>query len=135
MGRTMKCLAGLLVVAGIAVCSNPIEPISEKLPGFWIWIESSGGITGQVRTPSSSGETMALRFFGSDGVELSRNGSVEAKTTYVIEHRPDVGTVVIYYKETIFGFGSQSIRFESDETLFLTDPCCDGFVYRFERSS
>lgn len=133
MGRTMKRLAGLLAIAGIAACSNPTVPIAERLSGSWLWVESRGGITGQVRTPSSTGETMALRFFGPDRIELSRNGSLAGKTTYVIDHF--AGSVVISYDEPIFGFSSQSIRFEGAETLILTDPCCDGFEYRFERSS
>ena len=76
---------------------------------------------------------MALRFFGPDRIELSRNGSLVGKTTYVIDHF--TGSVVISYDEPIFGFSSQSIRFEGAGTLTLTDPCCDGFEYRFERSS
>jgi hypothetical protein len=63
MGRTMKRLAGLVTIAGIAACSNPTVPIADRLSGSWLWVESWGGITGQVRTPSSTGETMSLRFF------------------------------------------------------------------------
>jgi hypothetical protein len=76
---------------------------------------------------------MALRFFKPDRIELSRNGSLAGKTTYLIDHF--TGSMVISYDEPIFGFSSQSIRFDEEETLILTDPCCDGFTYRFRRSS
>ncbi|HIF56033.1 MAG: hypothetical protein ABGY10_00425 [bacterium] len=129
----MKRLAGLVTIAGIAACSNPTVPIADRLSGSWLWVESWGGITGQVRTPSSTGETMSLRFFEPDRIELSRNGSLAGKTTYLIDHF--TGSMVISYDEPIFGFSSQSIRFDGEETLILTDPCCDGFTYRFRRSS
>ena len=48
--------------------------------------------------------------------------------------RPSVdGGTVIEYEEAILGFGSQGLSVTQD-VLILSDGCCDGFVFRFERA-
>ena len=112
---------------------TPIAPTTrELLEGDWTWVESSGGIAGETRTPTSTGETMGLRFLGADSVELTRDGILRGATTYQLTSSVDGGTV-IEYEEAILGFGSQGLSVTQD-VLILSDGCCDGFVFRFERA-
>ncbi len=129
--RTLLILA---VVAAMA-CDDPVALATvEQLEGGWTWVESIGGIAGETRTPASTGETMTLRFFGADSVELTRDGVLAGATTYQIFLDDDGGSTVIEYAQSLFGFASQGL-FVGEEELILRDGCCDGFVYRFQRVS
>ena len=130
--RAMGAL-GVLVMAGAAACSDPVAPTTQdRLVGSWAWVEATGGIAGETRTPESTGESMTLVFSSADSVELSRAGSPAASTTYRLVVPEDGGAMRIEYEEPLFGFDSQEVSFDGDD-LMLTDPCCDGFVYRFRR--
>ena len=134
MRNTVWKTLGILAVVGPMGCNDPIAPTTrELLEGDWTWVESSGGIAGETRTPTSTGETMGLRFLGADSVELTRDGILRGATTYQLTSSVDGGTV-IEYEEAILGFGSQGLSVTQD-VLILSDGCCDGFVYRFERAS
>jgi hypothetical protein len=124
---------GLLLVVGPMGCSDPTSPTQELLDGDGTWVESSGGITGWTQTPESTGETMSLRFQGGHSVEVFRNDAVEGTTTYRLVSSDD-GTTSIEYAQGIFGFVTQGLS-ETQDVLILSDGCCDGFVYRFERAS
>ena len=126
-------LSILAVVAGTG-CGGPLGPTTvELLDGSWTWVESSGGIAGGTLTPASTGETMTLRFFGADSVELTRDGVLAGTTTYQLLSSDDGGATVIEYAQSLLGFASQELDV-GDEELILRDGCCDGFVYRFQRS-
>jgi len=133
--NTVWKMLGILAVAGLMGCNDPIAPTTQALlEGDWTWIESSGGIAGEARIPTSTGETMSLRFLGADSVELTRNGALEGATTYQLQSSDGGATMTIEYAQGIFGFASQGLSVTQDE-LILSDGCCDGFVYRFERAS
>ena len=135
MGNAVRKTLAVLVVVAAAGCSDPVAPTTaELLAGSWTWVESTGGIAGGTRTPASTGETMSLRFLGTDSVELTRNGVLEGATTYRLLSSDDGGTTVIEYAEPLFGFDSQALTV-GDDVLVLIDDCCDGFAYRFERAS
>ncbi len=135
MGNTVWKLLAILAVVGPIGCSDPTAPgTQDLLEGDWTWVESSGGIAGEIRTPASTGETMSLRFLGADSVEVTRNGALVGVTTYQLRPADDGTATVIEYVQAIFGFGSQELSVKQD-VLLLIDGCCDGFAYRFERAS
>ena len=135
MRNTVWKTLGILALVGPMGCNDPLAPTTpELLEGDWTWVESSGGIAGENRTPASTGETMSLRFLGADSVELTRNGALEGATTYQLFASDDGATTVIEYAQAILGFGSQGLSVTQD-VLVLSDGCCDGHVYRFERAS
>ena len=133
MRNTVWKTLGILLVVGPMGCSDPIAPTQELLDGDWTWVESSGGIAGWTLTPESTGETMSLRFHGGRSVEVFRNDAVEGTTTYRLVSSDD-GTTNIEYAQGIFGFATQGLSVTQD-VLILSDGCCDGFVYRFERAT
>ena len=125
---------GILAVMCAMACSNAIAPTTQQLlEGDWTWVESSGGITGGTRTPASTGETLSLRFLGSDSVEVTRNGASQGATTYQLRSTDSGATTFIDYAQGILGFDSQELSLTLD-ILLLIDGCCDGFAYRFERA-
>ncbi|MCH7532862.1 MAG: hypothetical protein IIB36_14050 [Gemmatimonadetes bacterium] len=59
---------------------------------------------------------------------------LESATTYQLRSSDDGTTTIIEYAQAIFGFDSQGLSVKQD-VLVLSDGCCDGYVYRFERAS
>ena len=134
VSNTVWKTLGILAVVGPMACSDPMALTSQELlEGHWTWVESSGGIAGENRTPTSTGETMSLRFLGADSVELTRNGALHSATTYELRSFDEGATTVIEYAQAIFGFGSQGLSVDQD-VLILSDGCCDGYVYKFKRA-
>ena len=134
VSRSLCKTLGILAVIALIACSDAMAPTTQELlEGNWTWIESSGGIAGGTRTPASTGETMSLRFLGADSVEFTRNGDLQGATTYQLRPSDDGATTVIEYAQAIFGFGSQGLSVTQD-VLVLSDGCCDGYVYKFERA-
>jgi hypothetical protein len=134
VNRYRISLLAIAVTITVSACGSSTEPsTAEQIQGSWGWVESSGGITGQTQTPESTGQTMQLRFLASAVAELYRNGALQASTGYSIATVEDGQSEHVVYDESILGFASQSVAFDGIDVLLLTDPCCDGFAYRFER--
>ncbi len=74
-----------------------------------------------------------LRYLPEEVVDLYVDGQIVRTVRF--EARPlDVdGRWDIAYLDPLFGFDSQTATLVAD-TLVLTDACCDGFTYRFERA-
>lgn len=126
--------AGLLgLVFVVAACSTGLDPEIEDLVGEWDWVESSGGIAGLTLTPASTGETMTLRFTESGVVELSRDGAVTSTSDYTVSTAEDGKSRTVAYTASPFGFPSQTLGFDGEDVMVLSDPCCDGFTYRWVR--
>ena len=133
MRNAVSRMMSILVVVGATACDDPVALTTvQLLEGSWTWVESSGGIAGEIRTPESTGETMTLRFLGADSVELTRNGVLAGATTYQIFFYDDGGSTEIEYAQPLFGFASQGL-FVGETELILRDGCCDGFVYEWRR--
>ena len=85
-------------------------------------------------TPASTGESMTLRFSGSGEARLFQNGGLVKTVGFDTSPGPDEGALEIRYDEPLMGFEVQTATFPSAGDLVLTDPCCDGFVYRYVRA-
>jgi len=123
---------GMVLAAAASACGNATGPLSgDQILGSWDWEESSGGIAGTTITPESAGYTMTLEFTGSGEVEMVR-GDVVASSGYRIVLTDDGNAERIVYDVSLLGFDTQEVTFVAGR-LVLTDPCCDGFSYRFVR--
>ncbi len=131
-----QTLGALSVLTGMifAGCGDPSGPNDlDGLIGSWAWVESSGGIAGMTYTPSSTGETITLRFVSEQMVELIRDGRLERSVRFATAPLEESGGFSVAYDEPLFGWDTQTGRLLGADTLLLADGCCDGFEYRFER--
>lgn len=126
---------GTVALAGATACgNNPLAPTTQELlQGNWTWVQSTGGFAGETRTPTSTGETMSLRFLNPNAVEWTQNGVLTRATTYQIFTSDDGGRRTIDYSEPLFGSDFQTL-IVGDDLLVLTDDCCDRFEYTFARA-
>lgn len=127
-------LAVCLALAASA-CADGVAPDAEGLVGAWRWVEASGGFAGETLTPESTGQSMLL-IFGEDG--LARVYGEERRdrgTPYEATERSTVTYPVwdVRYDRALFGFETQVASLPTPDELVLADPCCDGYVWRFER--
>ena len=123
-----------IAVSGAWACDSATDPSpQEGIYGTWTWVESTGGIAGVTLTPASTGDSMTLRFTVSEEAELFRNGSPVRTVSFVTTLGAE-GAFEIRYDEPLLGFESQMATLPSALDLVLTDPCCDGFVYRWVRA-
>lgn len=130
-----------LVLAGMGAffgaCSTSSGPDAEPLIGDWEWVRSTGGIAGLTLTPASEGYTVVLRFASDGRAEWWRDGVLTQSTTYQIVRDTTGGNEAwtVTYAAPLSGFAEQRATFPSANTLVLTDPCCDGFEFEFQRSA
>jgi hypothetical protein len=138
-GRARALAMGTVMGMCLASCAQLLSPTpQERLLGSWEWLEATGGFAGGTRTPESTGETMSLRFRDDDSVMVVKDGEPFAVAGFALGaagRDGEKGALSVTYDPPIFGFESQMARFLTLDTLVLTDPCCDGFVYRFVRTS
>ena len=134
--RWMRASVLLVLVAGLGGCSSSTDSDSDPLIGDWAWVRSTGGIAGLTLTPASEGYTVVLRFSSDGRAEWWRDGVLTQGTTYQATRQASSGaeTWAVTYAVPLSGFAAQTATFPSASELVLTDPCCDGFVFEFERS-
>lgn len=135
---TVLSLATAALAAASCGNSDPIGPTDaewvEVLLGEWDWESATGGIAGTTRTPASEGFTMRLVIEAQGRIEVFRNDSLLVSTTYQFVPAQDLGDKFLdpklTYTDPVFGFGEHRVGLDGSR-LLLTDPCCDGFVYRW----
>lgn len=124
-----------LVVASASACAQGTGPDSfDRILGRWDWVESSGGIAGVTQTPASTGHSMLLQFLPVGQVRLFEDGALVRTVTYSALEDASGDFVDVAYNPPLMGFASQTATFPTDGELVLTDPCCDGFTYRYVRA-
>ena len=124
-----------LAVIGLSTCSkkDPFERDKNLLAGFWNLTEITGGIagTGYEATFDQLQLTRKGRY-----ALLSQDAAVqegayqlsEEDGQLFIRFNPDISNGLFFHdqEKEISWVGHQG-------PLVLSDPCCDLFVYRFER--
>ncbi|MEN8144437.1 MAG: hypothetical protein ABFS14_05740 [Gemmatimonadota bacterium] len=140
---TRRASPGLLLTAAIGLLASgcgeePTGPdLESRILGSWEWVSATGGIAGVVITPESEGFTRQLVLSAPGTAQLLRDGVLEITSDYEFVPAQDlvdefVGPKLVY-EETLFGFAEQGVGFDLQDRLVLIDPCCDGFVYLWER--
>ncbi len=131
------------IVVPVAGSSDPTALDTDDLPdalfGSWSWTGASGGIAGVTITPESEGYTLTLVFTSPNLVTLSRDGVVQASTTFEFVPGIDDTSVSrsaqLRYAESIPGFfDEQWVEIDKEGDLVLSDPCCDGFTNGWTRN-
>ncbi len=143
MNRRIEATLLALAVLAVAACSsNPVAVDDEQLPGAlfgtWTWIQATGGIAGQVRTPETEGFTRTLVITAPNEIEVLRDGQSEVSTTFEFVPETDAGSAVrsaqLLYAVPLLGFPEQWVLITIEGVLVLTDPCCDGFTYEWQQA-
>jgi hypothetical protein len=124
----------IVAMAALSGCGLSAGPAIEgDLAGTWTWVEASGGIAGVTNTPESTGTTMSLLIRPSGTVRLRRSGMPDRTVAVELQALGD-SAYEIRYAEPLFDFDTQVATLPEEDELVLTDPCCDGFVWRFQRA-
>lgn len=126
----------LLFLVGITFvsCSNDDDSsldTSARIIGNWNWVSSSGGITGAMQTPQSTGNTQRLEIT-STMITFFINGNFVSESNYTIEIRESVvlsGTHEMMILDNEF---RNIIQFDGNN-LFLNGDCNDCFASEYIR--
>lgn len=132
-------LAGVALAAAACASSDPTRVEEARLVGRWSWVEATGGIAGQTRTPASTGTLREVRLLADGRAELHENGERVRTTRYELGVGASDGSfagrdVVRWDTSLLGGWDEQGVVFPHPDTLLLADGCCDGFVWTFARA-
>jgi len=132
--RVLTTACAAVAVSGCELGQGPRVPTG--LVGTWSWVEATGGIAGQTTTPESTGSEMTLVLSPSGTARLLRSGVSPQVASYGVVQMDGAGGPVweIRFDPPLFAFEMQTARLPRQDELVLVDPCCDGFMWRFERS-
>ena len=132
------CVASLAVLFLAAGCtkSDPLQDQLNNLSDTWEIESISGGFSGQGYQPSFK----TLRIKASNFYQLVKaNESVFSEGTFALQSTDASDLDITFTRqgpktESLSGFEGQTKRVTlSNDTLVLTDPCCDLYEYRFIR--
>ncbi|KIA86851.1 hypothetical protein [Flavobacterium sp. AED] len=106
-------------------CSNNSESIikQKSIIGKWEWTKSSGGISGETLTPSSTGKSIVIEISNLE-VKILENGNLSSNNPYAIETKESIFGGQRQMMVYALGKPSQSFSVVGDK-LFLNDECYD----------
>jgi hypothetical protein len=143
--RIIMAIAFIAVSMIFSSCRKDIslpDPSLSKLFGSWEWVQTSGGLAGQIKNPATEGQTQSVEFSSTGIYKLFINGEQKSKTKYSLSyltavHNADSPVLVTYEN---LGSGHQSddivkqyLTFKGEDTLYLNDECVDCFNYVYVR--
>ncbi|OGS71082.1 MAG: hypothetical protein A3F91_10230 [Flavobacteria bacterium RIFCSPLOWO2_12_FULL_35_11] len=121
----MKKWILILLLASLTInCSYDDEVnINQQLIGEWKWIESSGGIQGEILNPQTTGENRNIEIT-SDKIKYYTNGILTSEFDYYLQKGESIRTnektdLMIYENDR-----KQSIVLNGNK-LILYDECYD----------
>lgn len=126
----MKNLILIFILILTACSSNGIK---DSLTGEWEWIESSGGIAGELITKDSEGYSSTI-VFKDDSVSFFRNSSLLGSTSFSIEEGRS-----IYSSEPVnfINYNSEKsdevIIYLTEDSLLIGDNNYDGYTSLYIR--
>jgi len=127
-----------LTLFAVTACSKEEDPFQQeknRLQGLWLLTEITGGIAGTGYEANFSHLEMTSQdryaLLDRESSNILQEGDYRLRTEneeLIITFTPDDSEEVFFYDvEKTVTFGEQ------DQLLTLSDPCCDLFVYQFER--
>jgi hypothetical protein len=125
----------LFAVTACKTSNVEIDPdIKMKdLYGKWAWIKSSGGLTGQIITPASTGNNDMLDI-SSNIIKKFRNGHLLVQYPYQVKKSASIIDKRLYYQLVPVNGGLiQSITMLRNDTLVLSDEAYDGYGFTYVR--
>ena len=132
--RRAATVLSVLLLAALA-CGGGSDPVPE-LFGTWEWAGStSGGISGDSRTPRPGDPAITVRFAPDGTAVFSRDGEVARKQRYRVMREATIfgpeALPVLYFDDEEMG---RVLRIEdSGSTLTLSDNVYDGFSLHYRR--
>ncbi|WP_367755929.1 hypothetical protein [Flavobacterium sp. WC2430] len=103
--------------------------VANSIVGKWDWVQSSGGITGETTTPSSTNKSMSVEISKSE-VKTYENGNLTTTESYSIQAKESIfggkKPMLVY----LSGKPSQSFSVEGAK-LFLSDECYDCYQIEY----
>lgn len=136
----IRRIARLTVVVALAACGSdsPTEP-ADVLNGAWLWVESTGGILSQTRTPGTEGYDVRLQYDGHGRVHAFRGSMSAGTSNYTLTELPTSGPLPVYevtYDPPLQAFlfdalDTHAFRFVANGEAILVDPCCDRWAHTF----
>ncbi|MCF8371937.1 MAG: hypothetical protein K9H64_09960 [Bacteroidales bacterium] len=121
-----KIFLFLLIIGTLSSCSKKDSFLnSTDLLGTWTWIKSTGGISGTVETPESTGNQVTIEIT-EDMFAKYVNGVLEQELSYYLVKgqsiwTPQLSDLMIFEDES-----KQSVEMD-DNKLILYDECYDCF--------
>lgn len=130
-------LMWIVVMVGVLFCpgcKKTDESSDINLWYRWEWVQSSGGIAGEVLTPQSEGYTQAVEFEENGAYTKYRNNAVVTSGTYTINRAVSIldGQE---YDMVVFDDGSptQAIALVNERNLILREDCFDCYTHNYQR--
>lgn len=121
-----KIFLYLLILGTLASCSKKDNfQASTDLLGTWNWVKSTGGISGTVETPESTGNQITLEIT-EDTYKKFVNGNLEIEQSYVIVKGQSIWTPVISDLIILEDDSKLSVDISGDK-LILYEECYDCF--------
>lgn len=125
----MKSLfIAFLTFFALISCRSDDELDIKTLVGDWEWISSSGGITGQTETPTTTGKTITIRFTEDNKYAIITNGAVTNEGTFSLYKGV---SDLSHYEVTFIHFSNSTdviINKNEDGVLILNDDLNDGYT-------
>ena len=115
---------------------------AEKLFGKWTWLQSSGGISGNLKSPKSEGYTNSIEFSDKGIYKTFKDGKQANKMKYSLSegksiYLPGKGIIIEFKNVGLFDKDNaplkQSIQFFGNDTLFLSEECYDCYSHLYVR--
>jgi len=106
---------------------------TDSLQGNWEWAQTSGGLTGIVETPASTGNTMLLELASGGNYTITKNSVVTGQGNYTMD------TQFCYHNNTTLSalkLGNDqmlTIERNSADTLILAEEYADGLIHIYTK--
>jgi hypothetical protein len=123
-----------------AVFSLSSQSVPKKLIGKWQWIESSGGMAGEILNPQTEKYEMQIEFTKKGRFTEWKDQKITTCLKYVVKsgksiHSKDPQPIITYIpkpnsKSTLM---SDSFEFYGNDTLMLKNECYDCYARLFIR--
>ena len=126
--KVITSLTFTLIIFVLNACSKNKD---NDIVGNWRWVQSSGGITGTIQTPASTGKNILLVISDGD-IKTYENDTLKETTGYTIKYGSsiiqDMKTLIIVKDEGV----NQSFEI-NDDHLILYDECYDCYVSEYSK--
>lgn len=109
-------------------CRGNDDLDTKNLVGNWEWVSSSGGISGQTETPTSTGKTITLNFTEDSKYSFTTNGTITNEGTFSLYKGVSNLT---HYEVSFIHFSNLTdlaIQKNQDGELILSDDFYDGYI-------
>ena len=129
----LSTIIGVVVIALVftSCVTNP-ENNKNTIFGYWQFVESTGGFTGETRTPESLGYHQTIHFTKDSLIfRYKDNQLVGVKRFHILPSRDKFVADTLIREDY---YVRQIISFRTADTLVLTDYCTDCYRTVYARA-